>query len=220
MIWQAILLRQTRGDVHNQARLMEQQAKLMAAQAEIQKATSMQWVDIEPVGIIVAARSKGEPPNRVELTLQWKVVNHTPLPITIETIEIHVLRAKTEEINVVEETAVIPPFRENSVNFHPFFIKTDLNVKDTKEFLEKGILLTIQIEVSYLDACGEGGQRFFGEHYWCERNTLTISDGHLGKTPRKRIEKYDEPSTLSVEQVKTIEWEETADSPQIPPTPN
>lgn len=202
-------------EMERQTGLIKSQADLLAMQTGIQQASLMQWVDLQPVCVTAYAKTKADPPERIELQLQWKLLNNTSLPFTVQRIETHVLKESTEEINVVEEEEVVPPAKEGCRNFYPFFIETDLNKRDAKDYLEKGILLTIQIEVSYTDATGQATSRFFGEHYWCEKNTLTIAEGHLGKTPRKEIVKDNSSSTLKFKSVKEIIWvDDTPESPE------
>lgn len=189
-------------------------------QAKMQQAGLSQWVDIQPIGVLVSTKSKADPPDKVALTLRWNLLNNTALPFTVQRVEIHVLKAATEEISVVEEVEVIPPAKDGSRNFYPFFIETDLTKRETKEFLEKGILLTVQIEISYIDATGEEKDRFFGDHYHCEKNTLTFSGDFMGKTPQKRIEKDDSPSTMRARTMHMVQWEEDSDPPKDTPNPN
>jgi hypothetical protein len=190
--------------------------KTIKRQADIQQASLLQWVDIQPIGILVRTKSESDPPDRVTLTLRWKVLNNTSLPFTVQRIETHLLKATTEEISVVEEVEVIPPAREGSRNFYPFFIDAELNQGETKEFLKSGILMTVQIEISYVDATGAPQDRFFGDHYFCERNSLTIDGESLGKRPEKRIEEDDSPSTIRADNMRSIEWKDVSDPPQAP----
>ena len=121
----------------------------------MQQASMMQWVDIQPIETIVKPGSASGSPEIFTLTLRWKIVNNTPLPFTIRRVETHLCKdVKYWEIFVVDDDEIVPPARDGNRNFYPFFLEVDLNESETKEFLEKGILVTIQIEVSYVDATG------------------------------------------------------------------
>jgi hypothetical protein len=192
--------------------------KTIERQADMQQASMMQWVDIQPIETIVKPGSASGSPEIFTLTLRWKIVNNTPLPFTIRRVETHLCKdVKYWEIFVVDDDEIVPPARDGNRNFYPFFLEVDLNESETKEFLEKGILVTIQIEVSYVDATGRSKKRFLGDHYLCDKNTLAEGGFWPGKVPEKRIEKDDSPSTIRAEKIEVVEWVEVPNLPQDAP---
>lgn len=186
----------------------------------LQEIALAQWPDIQIIGLVLLQRP--ESPNRLTLTMRWKVLNNTALPFTIHGIEIHLAKSTNAwEINRVKETETLPPGGGDLRNFYPFFVEVDLDEEETAEFLSNCVVITVQINVSYVDASGKSQERFFGDQYECTKTSMKTMDT-WGKSPRKRIESDDSPSTIVARPVDIIthtdDGQESAE--QNSPKPN
>jgi len=191
-----------------QAVIMERQAVLLDMQTQIQESSMTQWIDLEPDGLFTEADTTSpEIPERVTINPRWKIVNNTPLPFTIETIEVHVERGKGWEVSVFQVDQVIPPIR-NGQSPLTFFAPTLLTKSETKQFLDGGIELSMMIGVVYIGASGKQERQSFGDFYVCRIGKLDINHP-IGKGPQnQRIEKYDTPSTLVSSHKRILENEQ------------
>ena len=158
--------------------------KTIRRQTDIQEANITQWVDIQPDGIMIETTSATSPPERISISLRWRLINNTSLPLTLEKIGISVARTVNwEEYEMVEESVVSPAGgAKGSRNFYPFFVKLDLTKKQTKDFLDKGLSISVGIMISYVEASGKRKDQYFGDIYDCRGQNMEIVEP-LGKSP-------------------------------------
>jgi hypothetical protein len=82
MVWQALLLKQTRGDVHAQANWMKTQADQMERQLRLQEVPFKQWVEI---GLWKNLTPHPRPTaTEPTVTLSFEVGNSTQFPFTLK----------------------------------------------------------------------------------------------------------------------------------------
>ena len=193
--------------------------KTIARQAKMQQASMMQWIDLKPNGIQTIVRSKsGESVERVEISLRWKIVNNTPLPFKVQTVEVSVCRQHDWEIFEFEPNEVVPPLTsEGKQNFYGFHAPLELDSSETELFLTEGITLSIAIDVVYVEASGRQKERSLGDFYKCTLQGMEINES-IGQGPKnKRIEKPEGPGTIRVEPVEILRSVKVSDPPQDAP---
>jgi hypothetical protein len=180
----------------------------------LQEIALAQWPDIEIIGHML--EREPESPEKLILRMRWKVLNSTSLPFTLDGIEIHLAKtAEFWEISQIEEESTLPPGGGGLKNFYPFFVDVELDRKETERFLANGLAITVQMKVYYTDAAGNSQERFFGEQYECTKTSMKIMEG-LGKTPKKRIERDDSPSTIVSRPVEIVTYVDDGEDEQKP----
>jgi hypothetical protein len=166
-------------------------------QNAIQAAGMTQWVDLEPQGVFVDSRPETDPPTRITANLQWKIVNRTPFPLTIQTVQVYICRHKDWEVFEYAPNEMLPPIHtEGRQNHYKFMAPLNLTKAETERFVEEGIALSVMIGVVYEDAMKEERRQSFGDMYDCGIGKLEVA-ASLGQNPSNTYtEKDDSPSTI------------------------
>lgn len=165
-----------------QAKINLRVARAAKISARLQEANLRQWVDMQAHGILVETTSKSDPPKEITISLRWKIINNTSLPFTLEKIDTKICRDKDWEVFEMSEDDVVPPVKEGSRNFYPFFVPLKLTKRQTQEFLTDGITLSIATRITYVDASGKRKEQMFGDFYECDFDKMKIVEP-LGKAP-------------------------------------
>jgi hypothetical protein len=163
-----------------------------------------QWVDLQPNSILAMVEVGSVEPRKI-ITIEpcWKIVNNTPLPLTLESIEVHVSRDSGWEISEFEINEVISPTKD-SQNYFTFFAPVILTESESADFLSESIGLSIAIDVVYHGASGKPEKQSFGDLYVCSVGKLEINKP-IGKGPQsQRIEEYHGPSTIVGKEVEIL----------------
>jgi hypothetical protein len=169
-----------------------------------QEADLAQWIEMLPYGIRTETGSEAVPPDEVRITLRWRILNNTRLPLTLERIDISICREKDWEMFEIVESELIPPAGQDARNFYPFFVELDLTKGQTKDFLADGIGLSIATRVTWRDAIGKRREQSFGDLYDCAIHEMSVSE-RLGKSPTfVGIEAGDEDTQLVTSTVNVL----------------
>ena len=173
-----------------------------------------QWVDLRPHGVLVNPDAETDQPMRVTASLQWKIVNRTSLPLTLQAVEAYICRRKDWEVFEYAPKVVIPPVNaEGRPNHYVFLAPLHLTKAETKRFLSEGIPLSVTIGVTYEDAMGREKRQDFGDMYACGVGRLEIKEP-LGDSPSHTyLQKDDSPLSARKRDVPvTVPEDEDGDS--------
>jgi hypothetical protein len=193
--------------------LLLRMGRAIEGQNAIHAAGTTQWVDLQPQGVLVDSDADTDPPMRVTASLQWKIVNRTALPLTLQSVQAYICRRKDWEVFEYAPSDVIPPSNaEGRPNHYLFLAPLHLTKAETKRFLTEGIPLSVTIAVTYQDAMGKARRQDFGDMYECSVGRLEIKES-LGDRPSNTyLQKEDSPLSIRKREVPVTVPEDDADS--------
>lgn len=162
---------------------------------KLMMSSSTQWVELEPYGLFTKTEiGQHDPPAIVTIHPRWKVINNTPLPFTLKTIEVKIGVDEGWESYVFDFDELISPAKQD--NFRAFFVPFKLSAQETTDFLKDGIELSIAIKAWFIGVSGKEEEQLFGDMYFCKVGHLEINYP-IGKGPQHQYtEKDDSPSTI------------------------
>jgi hypothetical protein len=182
-------------DIRAQTRLLGDYVAATRDTVAMMKDANTQWVEIQPNGLFTRTEvGQPDPPTIVTINPRWKIINKTPLPLTVKTVVVQIAVEEGWKTYVFEFDEIVSPAPND--NSRSFFAPFKLNTKETTDFLHNCIELSISMAAVFVGTNGREIEQHFGDLYVCSVGRLEINYP-IGKGPQHEyIEKYKGSSTI------------------------
>jgi hypothetical protein len=166
---------------------IENQAILMNRQTGIQEAAMSQWVEALFTGITTRVATKKPNSNNMEtaaIELSGKVINRTPLPLTLKRVSVTISPIFDFEEFEVQLNEWLAPTSDPAVFGYAFQVKSTLDAEFTASLQRGELLMLAYIFVEFVEAHGTKREQKFTHFLECRMQTLRTLENYGCEIPR------------------------------------
>ncbi len=153
----------------------------------IQEAGMRQWIDIEPRKNVPHETLLGALPFNIRI--QFEAANNTPYLLTVIKVvtEVSYLAGKAVTFTV-PASVPLPPGVDSKRRGYTFYAEVDV---DKETYFDRGVILTINGEITFEDCMDKQQTQWFMGLYRCEADGKFFLMEPLGIVPQKTEKQYD-----------------------------
>lgn len=166
--------------LHEHAEHFESLSAATNRQADIQEASMSQWVEAAFCGITTHELTKVPNSNAIEtaeISVQGKIVNRTPLPLTVDKVVTKISRTENwETFEVVADELLAPANPQLEAGYesgYAFYVLLALDKEQAARLLQGELRFAFVIEVSFIEASGTARRQSFPGIVGCNTHTIT-----------------------------------------------